>query len=522
MKQFIKVLQLIAIVVLVASMQACIKNDIPYPKIPAQILSIEAHGLVAPAVINNELQTVELTFSDTINLSQVNITAATVTDDAKVSPALVGTHDLSHPLKFTLSIYQDYEWTISARQNIERIIAVNGQVGSAAIEPEYKRARLFVNESIDLTNVEFTTFNLGPQGYTTYSPAIDRLHDFSQGPRQVKVAYHNIVETWTIYVVHTTSNITLSSVDAWTCVAWLYGSGLEENDNRFEIREATTTQWTPVPDEYMIARGSTFSARVINLKPNTQYVARAVLPDETSNEITFTTEGEALLPNGGFDNWWKSGNIWNPWLEGSQQWWDTGNSGAATLGESNSVPTDDAVKGKAAMLQTKFVGIGTIGKMAAGNIFVGEFAGIDGTNGILHLGQPFQYRPTKLKGYYKYRTGAIDYTDDTYKHLLGQPDSMSIYIALGDWSEPVEIRTNPKNRKLFDVNDPHIIAYKAIKTSVEQSEYIPFELELEYRSTSRVPNYIIIIASSSSLGDFFTGSTQSVLYIDEFSLDWDY
>jgi hypothetical protein len=130
--------------------------------------------------------------------------------------------------------------------------------------------------------------------------------------------------------------------------------------------------------------------------------------------------------------------------------------------------------------------------------------------------------PTKLKGYYKYKTGAINYTDDTMKDMLGQPDNMSIYIALGDWSEPVEIRTNPKNRKVFDVNDPHIIAYKAIETSVEQLEYIPFELELDYRSTSRVPNYIIVIASSSRWGDYFTGSTESVLCIDEFSLEWDY
>ena len=195
---------------------------------------------------------------------------------------------------------------------------------------------------------------------------------------------------------------------------------------------------------------------------------------------------------------------------------------AAKLGESNTVPTDDAVQGKAAMLQTKFVGIGGLGKMAAGNIFVGKFGAIDGTNGIIHLGQPFNLRPTKLKGYYKYKTGPIDQADKSMEHLKGMTDSMSIYIALGDWNEPVEIRTNPNNRKLFDVNDPHIIAYKAMITSEEQSEYIPFELELEYRSTSRIPNYIIVIASSSKLGDYFTGSTQSVLYVDEFSLEWDY
>ena len=99
---------------------------------------------------------------------------------------------------------------------------------------------------------------------------------------------------------------------------------------------------------------------------------------------------------------------------------------------------------------------------------------------------------------------------------------MSIYIALGDWDEPVEVRTDPKNRKVFDENDPHIIAFKKIVTSKEESSYIPFELELDYRSTSRVPNYIIITATASQYGDYFTGSTKSTLYVDEFSLEWDY
>lgn len=526
MNKYIKTLQLVAVLCSTIALQGCIENDIPYPRIQAQILSIEAQGLASPAIIDNELQQVTLVMADTIDLSRVNITAVTLTEGAKASPAIVGIHDLTNGQKFTLSIYQDYEWEIIATQEIEYDIAVKGQVGVPSIEPHYKRARIFVNENIDLSQIEFTSFRLGPEGYTTYSPAIDQLHDFSKGPRQVTVSYHNIEESWTIYVVHTASRVTLSSVDAWTRVAWLYGSGLEENNNLFEIREASSEQWTEVPLSNMISRGSYFVARVGGLKPNTQYVARAFFigdaGQEVSNEITFTTEGEVELPNGGFNDWWKNGNIWNPWLEGGTQWWDTGNPGAATLGDSNSVPTNDAVEGMAAMLQTRFVGIGAIGKMAAGNIFVGKFGKVDGTNGIIHLGQPFNHRPTKLKGYYKYQSGPIDQVDESTKELLGKPDSMSIYIALGDWDEPVEIRTNPKNRKLFDVNDPHIIAYASLATSDNVDQYTPFELELDYRSTSRVPNYIIVIASSSKLGDFFTGSTQSTLYVDEFSLEWDY
>ena len=522
MSKYINKVQCFIAALAVCALSGCIENDIPYPRIPAQILSIEADGMVQDPIIDNALQTVELVMSDTVNLKRVNITSVTLTEDAVATPSIVGIHDLSNPAQFTLSIYQDYKWTISAKQQIERSILVEGQVGRASFETDNHRVRVYVNESIDLSNVNILHLGLGPKGITTYSPAISDLRDFSHGPRQVKVMYHDVEELWTIYIVHTKSNVTLTSVDAWSRVAWLYGSGLEQNDNRFEIREATSSEWTAVPEEYMVERGSSFSARMIHLKPNTEYVARAIIPDEASNEITFTTEGEVELPNGGFDNWWQSGSVWNPWSEDGTPWWDTGNKGAATLGESNTVPTDDAVQGKAAKLQTRFVGIAGLGKLAAGNIFVGQFGKVDGTNGIIHLGQPFNLRPTRLKGYYKYSNGPIDYADKEMNDMIGQPDCMSIYIALGDWDEPVEIRTNPKNRKVFDVNDPHIIAYKSFETTTPTSEYTPFDIELEYRSTSRVPTYLIIIASGSKLGDYFTGSTQSTLCVDEFSLEWDY
>lgn len=180
------------------------------------------------------------------------------------------------------------------------------------------------------------------------------------------------------------------------------------------------------------------------------------------------------------------------------------------------------MQGLAAKLQTRFVGIAGIGKLAAGNIFVGEFGGVEGTNGIIYLGQPFTYRPTKLKGYYKYNGGTIDYTNNLHSDIMGAPDSLLIYIALGDWDNRVEVRTNPNNRKPFDPNDPHIIAYNQLVSERSVTEYQPFELEFKYRSTSRIPTYIIITATSSKYGDEFTGSTNSVLYIDEFSLEYDY
>lgn len=162
-------------------------------------------------------------------------------------------------------------------------------------------------------------------------------------------------------------------------------------------------------------------------------------------------------------------------------------------------------------------------------MFVGNFIKIDGTNGILNFGQPFTGRPTKLKGYYKYTTAPISSIPDEshqdyarFKDYKGVPDTCFIYIALGDWTEPVEIRTRATNRKLFDKNDEHVIAYAEMSSGSTVTDYQQFELELDYRATNRIPTYLIIVCSASKYGDFFVGGDGSTLCVDAFSLDYDY
>ena len=103
-----------------------------------------------------------------------------------------------------------------------------------------------------------------------------------------------------------------------------------------------------------------------------------------------------------------------------------------------------------------------------------------------------------------------------------KPDTCAIYIALGDWDKPVEIRTNPRDRKLFDKNDPHVIAYAEFNSGTSVDSYTPLELTLQYKSTSRVPTHLIVVCSASKYGDYFTGGAGATLTIDEFSLEYDY
>ncbi len=105
--------------------------------------------------------------------------------------------------------------------------------------------------------------------------------------------------------------------------------------------------------------------------------------------------------------------------------------------------------------------------------------------------------------------------------MKGRPDTCFIYVALTDWTAPYEIRTNPKNRNLFDPNASYVIGYGKMQYSGTMDDWQEFEIPISYRSTSKVPTYIQITAATSKYGDYFTGGNGAVLWVDQFSLGWD-
>ena len=161
-------------------------------------------------------------------------------------------------------------------------------------------------------------------------------------------------------------------------------------------------------------------------------------------------------------------------------------------------------------------------KLAAGNIFTGSYVRTDGTNGVLSFGREFNSFPSKLRINYKYTSATIDKVgDDSLENLKGRPDSCHIYIALTDWDAPLEIRTRPSERQLFNKNDSHVIAYAEYVSGSSDAQYKQKDLVLDYRYTNRTPKYILIVASASKYGDYFTGGVGSKLLIDNFELIYD-
>ena len=121
---------------------SCIRNDIPYPVIELRIANVEGEGF---SVSENNVtsRVVTLTLDEATDIRNVKIDAVTydaivhsielnkaeLLDQVRSSQELTGTFNLLSPIYTTLSLYQDYDWTIRATQTIERRFNVTGQIG---------------------------------------------------------------------------------------------------------------------------------------------------------------------------------------------------------------------------------------------------------------------------------------------------------------------------------------------------------------------------------------------------------
>ncbi len=509
---------------LLSVMTSCIENDIPYARIQPNFTNIVAEGQSRPADIDTVNRSVMFYLPEEVNIAEVTIESYSLSVGAQVvGDTLLRPFDLSSSKTVTLRLYQDYQWTLSAKQNIERFFSVAGQIGQSTIDVPGRRVVAYVSENADLTKIYVESIKLGPNGSTMSLELENQYVDFSQ-PLSVDLIVYGKVQHWTIYIETTEAIITTQRVDAWTNVAWVYGQVEAGREVAVEYRKKGDSEWQIAPNEWLTIDGGSFCSRLIHLSATTEYETRTVSGENYGEVLSFTTGGVRQLPNSNFDEWWLNDKIWSPWPKDGEKYWDTGNKGATTLGPSNTIPTTDTPTGSgmAAMLQTKFVGIGALGKLAAGNIFVGEYVRTDGTNGILSMGRDFNLRPTKLRGFMKYATAPISSVTAGFENIKGQPDTCIIWLALIDTPQPFEIRTNPNNRNLFDPEANYVIAYGKLEVSNNVENYVPFEINIDYKSTEREPRYILVTASASKYGDYFTGGNGAVLCIDDFELMYDY
>ena len=267
-----------ALLAAAALLASCIHNDIPYPVVELRIASVEGQGF---SVSENNVtsRTVTLSLDEATDIRNVRIDAVgydavihsiqldkeEVLQQIRSSRELTGTFDLRSPIYTTLSLYQDYEWTIRATQTIERRFSVTGQIGATEIEEKNRIARVLVPSDTDLAHIEVTELKLGPADITTYSPSLEELSGSSfESVRFVDVTCHGITERWLLYVEPTNVKVALRATDLWnnTATATALVSAEEYAAGAaLEYRIKGATEWQRMAE-------SSYEAGILTMPPS--------------------------------------------------------------------------------------------------------------------------------------------------------------------------------------------------------------------------------------------------------------
>lgn len=354
----------------------------------------------------------------------------------------------------------------------------------------------------------------------------------------VKVEVDESTNTYTYtFEVPRKSAISLvtRAANAWSTFAMLSASVTAKTqsfDNAgltMEWRVAGATDWNVIPyDALTIDAQDNVTTTLKGLTPNTSYEYRLRYingdVDVVCEPVAFTTEQQIALYNGGFENWWMDGKVAYANEQGVS-FWDTSNKGASSFGGSNTTETTDAAYvhsgSKAARLESKYIVI----KFAAASLYTGNFIELVGTKGArLNWGVPFASRPTALKGYMQYEPASVNRTSSSAPAgapASGEPDQCGMYCAL--LSEALLVDNTDMSTFPDWENDSRVIAYGSLPLDQNvhsNGAWKEVNIPLVYNNINKKPTHLLVVFSASKYGDYFHGGEGSVLYVDDFSLEY--
>ncbi len=518
-----------------ATASSCIDKDIPPADVKGVFIEFEAEGQKS-AVINTYESTVVVDLLETADPKNVKISKVVLPEGGVCDIAAGSVVDLSSPLQVTIKTVAEYKWTISSTQTIERIFKIGNQVGTACFEESSRSVFAQVPIGTDMSNITVENIKLGPESTpvnkTVMTPDLNgqtvSFVESTRGDqfrvREVKVEYRGESEIWNLYVAETgTGTNELSRSNIWATFAKVTATVLESDAEVVEFgwRKSGAGEWAYVPAaqdaEY------DYSGRITGLEPGTGYEVCLSLDGElTGNPVGFTTETAAQPKNAGFEEYGYSSSG-NPKLgyyfykDIADKFWDCGNQGSMTLNKSVTTAEEEARPGSAGRMSAKLQSAYIVLKFAAGNMYSGDYVETVGTNGKINFGREFTSRPSSMSFWYKANAGTVNYSGGGGL-AKDDADIYRVFVALTDWSAPKQIFTKETSTFIDWYADPGIIAFGELQSSAAVDDWTQYTIDLKYRSQERVPTHIVIVASSSMYGDYFTGSTKSWMYLDDIEL----
>ncbi len=539
-----------------AAVVSCLENDMGYPVTRGNITTFHVVGELSSS-INNSTRSVDIELDETGDITAVVVDSAAISEGARCDyfPKPGDVIDFSSPQTYVISVYYDYTWTVTVNQTIERYVTCENQSSTPFFNVASKDVTVYVSDIQDLDSITFTDMKLEPNGSeilsTTGYTVVDgelvletvdcTLPDVPMTlnctlQRTFDVLYNGEIITWTMSVIQEAVPLEVTDIDAWTYHANVTGTFDGNGEPYFKYRKRGTSQWSTFEDVTVV--GTTVTGTIpgddtinegsVRLSSGTEYEVEICVRDEESEPVTFKTEKPDQLKNMNFEDWYYDGKVWYPCSQGDygteSQIWDTANSGSASFTSDNlTTPESDFTATPESNYAVRMKSRYAVIRFAAGNILTGEFLGVINLGADLNWGVPFTARPRAIRGYYSYSPGLVDYVENKKlsEDKINELDRCQILVILADWDEPFYVSTS-NNIFLDHDNDPGIIAYLKFNSDEDTNgKYVYFEFELDYRRLRATPKYAVVIFCSSCEGDEFTGSTDSVMYVDEVEFVYD-
>ncbi len=277
---------------------------------------------------------------------------------------------------------------------------------------------------------------------------------------------------------------------------------------------------------------NTYTAQVAGIEANRTYEYNLVIDGkDVGTSLAFTTRDGNQIPNGDLEDWCKSGNVVIPFHTADNAYWCTGNWGTDAVSKNITNSSTDVRPGskgsKSAYLDSEII---MSIKLAAGNIYIGSWGGMEGlTNATVYFGQPFTYnaKPKAIRFWAKWNCGTIDKVDKGVGKK-GDPDLCKIFCCMT--TDRHRVYSGDAQNTTFSPSDANIksgdarygiVLYAAhMETTESQHEWKQIEIPFTFygKDPNQVPSHMILTFTCSGYGDFFDGSSDSWMYIDDIEL----
>lgn len=286
--------------------------------------------------------------------------------------------------------------------------------------------------------------------------------------------------------------------------------------------------WTEV--DAALGADGLYTAAGSNFAAEKNYSYKLIVDSvDTGKALTHQTAAGAQIPNGDMESWSESGGIIFPYAAGASPFWLTGNEGAKLAGAVLTQSSTDVRPGStgqlSAYLQSKFASVFGIGKFAAGNLFVGTFS-LSGTNGTVSFGRDFRFtaKPKSVTFWMKHNEGTINQNAGTPADATGT-DKATVMLIITNWDAPYAVNTADQST-FFSMSDlatmEGVIGYATMEKRESNTEWTEYTLDITYREDmiDVKPKKLVLSFTPSGFGDYFTGSTESWMYVDDIVLNY--